>query len=239
MNYTLKDLAKMIDHSLLQPVLTDADLEAGYQIAKEYDVATVCVKPYSVKEAVKALEGRDVQVCSVIGFPHGNNTIALKVAETRQACKDGATEIDMVVNAGKVLGEDWRYVKSEIFAVNKECLKHGAILKVIFENDFLPKDKYKIKLCKICNAVGVAFVKTSTGYGYTKQADGNYNYKGATEQDLILMRKHSDPNVQIKAAGGIRTLDELLKVRELGVTRIGATATVAILEEARKRIEEK
>ena len=239
MNYTLKDLAKMIDHSLLQPVLTDADLEAGYQIAKEYDVVTVCVKPYSVKEAVKALEGSDVQVCSVIGFPHGNNTIALKVAETRQACKDGATEIDMVVNAGKVLGEDWRYVKSEIFAVNKECLKHGAILKVIFENDFLPKDKYKIKLCKICNAVGVAFVKTSTGYGYTKQADGNYNYKGATEQDLILMRKHSDPNVQIKAAGGIRTLDELLKVRELGVTRIGATATVAILEEARKRIEAK
>ena len=239
MNYTLKDLAKMIDHSLLQPVLTDADLEAGYQIAKEYDVATVCVKPYSVKEAVKALEGSDVQVCSVIGFPHGNNTIALKVAETRQACKDGATEIDMVVNAGKVLGEDWRYVKSEIFAVNKECLKHGAILKVIFENDFLPKDKYKIKLCKICNAVGVAFVKTSTGYGYTKQADGNYNYKGATEYDLILMRKHSDPNVQIKAAGGIRTLDELLKVRELGVTRIGATATVAMLEEAKKRIEAK
>ena len=236
MNYTLKNLAKMIDHSLLQPVLTDADLEAGYQIAKEYDVATVCVKPYSVKEAVKALEGSDVQVCSVIGFPHGNNTIALKVAETRQACKDGATEIDMVVNAGKVLGEDWRYVKSEIFAVNKECLKHGAILKVIFENDFLPKDKYKIKLCKICNAVGVAFVKTSTGYGYTKQADGNYNYKGATEHDLILMRKHSDPNVQIKAAGGIRTLDELLKVRELGVTRIGATATVAMLEEAKKRI---
>ena len=239
MNYTLKNLAKMIDHSLLQPVLTDADLEAGYQIAKEYDVATVCVKPYSVKEAVKALEGSDVQVCSVIGFPHGNNTIALKVAETRQACKDGATEIDMVVNAGKVLGEDWRYVKSEIFAVNKECLKHGAILKVIFENDFLPKDKYKIKLCKICNAVGVAFVKTSTGYGYTKQADGNYNYKGATEYDLILMRKHSDPNVQIKAAGGIRTLDELLKVRELGVTRIGATATVAMLEEARKRIAAK
>ena len=239
MNYTLKDLAKMIDHSLLQPVLTDADLEAGYQIAKEYDVATVCVKPYSVKEAVKALEGSDVQVCSVIGFPHGNNTIALKVAETRQACKDGATEIDMVVNAGKVLGEDWRYVKSEIFAVNKECLKHGAILKVIFENDFLPKDKYKIKLCKICNTVGVAFVKTSTGYGYTKQADGNYNYKGATEYDLILMRKHSDPNVQIKAAGGIRTLDELLKVRELGVTRIGATATVAMLEEAKKRIEAK
>ena len=229
----------MIDHSLLQPVLTDADLEAGYQIAKQYDVATVCVKPYSVKEAVKALEGSDVQVCSVIGFPHGNNTIALKVAETRQACKDGATEIDMVVNAGKVLGEDWRYVKSEIFAVNKECLKHGAILKVIFENDFLPKDKYKIKLCKICNAVGVAFVKTSTGYGYTKQADGNYNYKGATEYDLILMRKHSDPNVQIKAAGGIRTLDELLKVRELGVTRIGATATVAMLEEARKRIAAK
>ncbi len=236
MNYTLHELAKMIDHSLLQPVLTDVELAIGYELAKTYHVATVCVKPYSVKDAKIALESSDVEVCSVIGFPHGNNTIALKVAETRQACKDGATEIDMVVNAGKVLGEDWRYVKREIFAVNKECLKHGAILKVIFENDFLPKDKFKVKLCKICSSVGVAFVKTSTGYGYTKQADGSYNYKGATEQDLILMRKHSDPSVQIKAAGGIRTLDELLHVRSLGVTRIGATATIAILEEAKKRL---
>ena len=234
--YTLKDIAKMIDHSLLHPTMTDNDLIEGCQIAKKYDVAAVCIKPYFVKEAAEILKGTEVKVCSVIGFPHGNGTIQAKVFETRLACKDGATEIDMVVNAGKVLGEDWRYVKKEINAINKECLKHGAILKVIFENDFLPKDKYKIKLCKICSTVGVAFIKTSTGYGYVKQTNGDYNYKGATEHDLILMRKHADPKVQIKAAGGVRTLDGLLKVRELGCTRLGATATIAILEDAKGRL---
>jgi deoxyribose-phosphate aldolase len=160
----------------------------------------------------------------------------MKVAETRQACKDGATEIDMVVNVGKVLSEDWRYIKKEMYAILKESHKHGAILKVIFENDFLPKDKYKVKLCKICSTLGVEFVKTSTGYGYNKQADGSYNYKGATEADLKLMRKSCAPEVQVKAAGGVRTLDDLLKVKALGVSRIGATATVAILEEAKKRL---
>jgi deoxyribose-phosphate aldolase len=234
--YTLQDIAKMIDHSLLHPTMTDKDLIEGCQIAKEYDVAAVCIKPYFVKEAAEILKGSDVKVCSVIGFPHGNGTIQAKVFETRLACKDGATEIDMVVNAGKVLGEDWRYVKKEINAINKECLKHGAILKVIFENDFLPKDKHKIKLCKICSTIGVAFIKTSSGYGYVKQANGDYNYKGATEHDLILMRKYADPNVQIKAAGGVRSLDGLLKVRELGCTRLGATATIAILEDAKGRL---
>jgi deoxyribose-phosphate aldolase len=234
--YTLQDIAKMIDHSLLHPTMTDKDLIEGCQIDKEYDVASFCIKPYFVKEAAEILKGSDVKVCSVIGFPHGNGTIQAKVFETRLACKDGATEIDMVVNAGKVLGEDWRYVKKEINAINKECLKHGAILKVIFENDFLPKDKHKIKLCKICSTIGVAFIKTSTGYGYVKQANGDYNYKGATEHDLILMRKYADPNVQIKAAGGVRSLDGLLKVRELGCTRLGATATIAILEDAKGRL---
>ncbi len=233
---SLSELAKMIDHSLLQPNLTDAELEAGCTLARQYDVATVCIKPYYVKRAVELLQGSDVGVCTVVGFPHGGNTIAVKVAETRQACKDGATEIDMVVNVGKVLSEDWRYVKKEIYAILKECHKHGAILKVIFENDFLPKDKYKIKLCKICSTLGVEFVKTSTGYGYSKQADGSYNYKGATEADVRLMRKNSTPEVQVKAAGGIRALDELLKMKALGATRIGATATVAMLEEAKKRL---
>jgi deoxyribose-phosphate aldolase len=236
MKLTLKEVSKMIDHSLLHPTMTDEDLRAGCELAKEYNAASVCIKPYAVKMAADILRGSDVLVCTVIGFPHGNSTINIKVAETRQACKDGATEIDMVVNIGKVLSEDWRYVKKEINAINKECLKNGAILKVIFENDYLPKDKYKIKLCQICSTVGVAFVKTSSGYGFVKQANGDYNYKGATEHDLKLMRKYSAPNVQIKGAGGIRTLDDLLKVHEWGVTRIGATATVAIVEDAKKRL---
>jgi deoxyribose-phosphate aldolase len=236
MKLSLKEVSKMIDHSLLHPTMTDEDLRAGCELAKEYDAASVCIKPYAVKMAAEILRGSDVLVCTVIGFPHGNSTINIKVAETRQACKDGATEIDMVVNIGKVLSEDWRYVKKEINAINKECLKHGAILKVIFENDYLPKDKHKIKLCQICSTVGVAFVKTSSGYGFIKQANGDYNYKGATEHDLKLMRKYSAPNVQIKGAGGIRTLDDLLKVHEWGVTRIGATATVAIVEDAKKRL---
>jgi deoxyribose-phosphate aldolase len=236
MNFTLRDIAKMIDHSLLHPTMTDQDLINGCALAKQYDVATVCIKPYFVKQAKELLAGSEVGVCTVVGFPHGSSTILMKVAETRQACKDGATEIDVVVNVGKVLTEDWRYVKRELFAVQKECAKHGAILKVIFENDFLPKDKFKIKLCKICSVLGIAFVKTSTGYGFVKQPDGNNITKGATEHDLILMRKHSDEAVQIKAAGGVRTLDDTLKVRALGVTRIGATATVAILEEAKKRL---
>ncbi len=234
--FTIKDISKMIDHSLLHPTMTDKDLVEGCKIAKEYDVAAVCIKPYFVKEAAEILKDSDVKVCSVIGFPHGNGTIQAKVFETKVACKDGATEIDMVVNAGKVLSEDWRYVKKEINAINKECVKYGAILKVIFENDFISKDKYKIKLCKICSIVGVAFIKTSTGYGYVKQSNGDYNYKGATESDLILMRKYADPNVQIKAAGGVRTLDGLLKVRELGCTRLGATATIAIIEDAKARL---
>jgi deoxyribose-phosphate aldolase len=235
MNYTISELAKMIDHSLLHPTMNDAELDKGCEIANEYNVATVCVKPYYVKRAAELLKGSDVKVCSVIGFPHGNSTTKLKVLETRQACLDGATEIDMVVNCGKVLSEDWRSIKSDIYAVNKECLKHGAVLKVIFENDFLPKNSYKVKLCKICTAIGVAFVKTSTGYGYVKQPNGDYNYKGATLADVDMMRKHF-PNGEIKAAGGIRSLDDLLLFREHGVTRIGATATVAMLEEAKKRL---
>ena len=234
--FTLIEISKMIDHSLLHPTMTDKELIDGCKIALDYDVAAVCIKPYFVKECADLLKGSNVKVCSVIGFPHGNGTIQAKVFETKLACKDGATEIDMVVNAGKVLGEDWRYVKKEINAINKECIKNGAILKVIFENDFLPKDKYKIKLCKICSIVGVAFIKTSTGYGYVKQANGDYNYKGATEHDLILMRKYADPNVEIKAAGGVRTLDGLLRVKELGCSRLGASATIAILEEAKQRL---
>lgn len=231
----IRELAKMIDHSLLHPTMTDKELEEGCAIAKKYDAASVCIKPYAVKQAVQWLTGSDVLVCTVIGFPHGNSTTEIKVAETLLACKEGATEIDMVVNIGKVLGEDWAFVSDEIRQINEACVQNGAILKVIFENDYLPEDKYKIKLCEICSEIGVAFVKTSTGYGFVKGADGKYSYEGATEHDLKLMRKHSAPTVQIKAAGGVRTLDDLLKVKSWGVTRIGATATIAIIEAAKKR----
>lgn len=231
----IKELAKMIDHSLLHPTMTDVDLEAGCQLARDYDVASVCIKPYAIKQAVEWLKGSDVLVGTVIGFPQGNSAIAIKVAETEQACKDGAVEIDMVVNIGRVLGEDWTYIEKEIAAVQEACLDHGAILKVIFENDFLPEDKYKIRLCEICSQLKVAFVKTSTGYGMVKGSDGKYGYKGATESDLKLMRKHSAPEVQVKAAGGVRTLDDLLKVKALGVTRVGATATVAMINAAAER----
>lgn len=231
---TLLQLAKMIDHSLLHPTMTDADILAGLKIAREQNVATACVKPYLIPLAKKELSGTDVQVCPVIGFPHGNSTTEIKVQEATAAAEAGGQEIDMVVNIGKVLGGDWEYVTREINEINRVVVRHGAILKVIFENDYL-KPEHIIRLCGICTGLGVAFVKTSTGYGFVKQADGSYNYLGATVSDLKLMRQHSGSKVQIKAAGGIRTLDDLLHVMSLGVTRIGATATVAILEEAKKR----
>jgi len=227
----------MIDHSLLHPTMTDEILKRECEVAVKYDVASVCIKPYAVKDAVEWLQGSDVLVGTVIGFPHGNSSIDIKVQETKAAIADGAVEIDMVVNIGKVLGEDWDYVKKEITAIKDATVDGDAILKVIFENDHLPEDKYKIKLCEICSDLKVAFVKTSTGYGFVKGSDGKYSYSGATEHDLKLMRKHSAPEVQVKAAGGVRTLDDLLKVRELGVTRVGATATIKMLEDAKERFE--
>lgn len=231
---TLRQLAKMIDHSLLHPTMTDADILNGLKIAREYNVATACVKPYLIPLAKKELAGTDVLVCPVIGFPHGNSTTGIKVAEASEAAKAGGAEIDMVVNIGKVLGSDWEYVTREIHQVNDAVTAHGAILKVIFENDYL-NSEHIVKLCEICTHLGVAFVKTSTGYGFVKQADGSYNYRGATVKDLKLMREKSGKEVQIKAAGGVRTLDDLLHVMSIGVTRIGATATVAILEDAKSR----
>ena len=231
----VKEIAKMIDHSLLHPTMTDDALRAGCRLAKKYDAASVCIKPYAVPLAVAELEGSDVLVGTVIGFPHGNSHVDIKVQETERACRDGAVEIDMVVNIGKVLGEAWDYVEQEIAAVLAACRRHDAILKVIFENDFLPEDKYKIRLCEICSALGVDFVKTSSGYGMVKGADGKDSYQGATDHDLKLMRAHCPAGVQVKAAGGVRTLDDTLRVKELGVTRIGATATAAIVEAARER----
>ena len=224
------EIAKMIDHSLLHPTMDDQTLREGIELAKKYHVASVCIKPYAVKMAAEMLQGSDVMVCTVIGFPHGNSRVDVKVFEAERAIDDGAEEIDMVVNIGKVLSEDWDYVNYEIGSIVAVTKKHKAALKVIFENDFLTNDLHKIKLCEICSKLKVEFVKTSTGYGFNKQSDGSYSYKDATEDDLILMRRYSDPSVEVKAAGGIRTLEDTLKVRELGVTRIGATATEAIIQ---------
>jgi len=226
---TKHEIAKMIDHSLLHPTMDDETLKEGIELARKYNVASVCIKPYAVKMAADLLKGSDVMVGTVIGFPHGNSKVEVKVFEAEKALEDGAVEIDMVVNSGKVLSGDWDYVDAEIGAIAAVTKKQGAALKVIFENDFLPEDSYKIKLCGICNKHKVEFVKTSTGYGFVKQSDGSYNYKGATLHDLELMRRHADPEVQVKAAGGVRSLEDTLKVRELGVTRIGATATETIL----------
>lgn len=224
------EIAKMIDHSLLHPTLDDRALKEGIEVAKKHHVASVCIKPYAVKMAAEMLKGTDVMVSTVVGFPHGNSRVDVKIYETERAIDDGAEEIDMVVNIGKVLSEDWDYVTREIAALVAVTKKHGAVLKVIFENDFLTNDLHKIKLCEICSQLGVDFVKTSTGYGFVRQSDGTYSYRGATEKDLILMRRYSDDAVEVKAAGGIRTLEDTLKVRALGVTRIGATATEAILQ---------
>jgi deoxyribose-phosphate aldolase len=225
----------MIDHSLLHPTLTDKELIAGCELAKSYNVASVCIKPYAVKMAAELLKGSPVKVGCVIGFPHGNSATEVKKYETRVACRDGAVEIDMVVNIGKALGGDWKFVQKDVKAVVREAHKHGAIVKVIFENDFLPDDAVKIKLCKICEKAGADFVKTSTGYGFVKGADGKYSYQGATEHDIKLMRANCSPKVQVKAAGGVRDLDALIKVRDWGCTRCGASATAAMLDDYKKR----
>lgn len=228
------DLARMIDHSLLHPTMTDAQLRAGLATARACGCATACIKPYAVPLAAELLAGSGVGVCAVAGFPHGNGHPDLIAAEAGRAIDEGATEIDIVANAGKILGGDWDWVHGALKLVNDAVTARGAILKVIFENDYLT-DEHIIRLCAICTEVKVAFVKTSTGYGFVKQPDGDYNYRGATDVHLRLMRRHSGPRVQLKAAGGVRTLDDLLRVRALGVTRIGATATETILREAIRR----
>jgi deoxyribose-phosphate aldolase len=224
-DYTYLDIAKMIDHSLLAPVLTDADLEAGCLLARRYDVASVCVKPYYLKRCAELLAGSPVAAGTVIGFPHGGHRTSIKAAEAEQALRDGGTELDMVVNIGKVLSEDWGFVRDDIRAVVELSHQAGAIVKVIFENCYL-QDRHKIRLCEICADAGADFVKTSTGF-----ASG-----GATLEDLKLMRKHSPPHVRVKAAGGIRTLDALLEVRAIGVARCGATRTAEMLDECKRRL---
>jgi len=225
MDYTYEGIAKMIDHSLLNPALTDEDLKRGCRLALEYNVASVCIMPYYLKRCAEILAGSTVKPGTTVGFPHGGHTTAVKVAEAKRALADGAEELDMVVNISKVLSEDWDYVRDDIRAVVEVVHAAGKKVKVIFENCYL-EDGHKIKLCEICGELGADWVKTSTGYGPG----------GATDHDLKLMREHSPPHVQVKAAGGIRTLDRLLQVRALGVTRVGASRTVDILDECRRRL---
>ncbi len=235
MNNTVLSFAKMIDHSILHPTMTDEGLKKECEVAKKYNVASVCVKPYMVPDAVSLLKGTDVLVGCVIGFPAGNSTIKTKVFEAEASCNDGAVEIDMVVNIAKVLEGKWDYAEEEIKAVTNACHKKGAIVKVIFETDYVSNENDIIKLCKICTKVGADYVKTSSGFGFVKQVNGDYNYKGATIPILKLMKKSIGPKVKVKAAGGVRTLDQLISVKEAGCARCGATATIIILEEAIKR----
>ncbi len=225
MDYTYLDIAKMIDHSLLNPTLTDRQLEEGCQLALQYDTASVCILPYALRRCWEILHGSDVRASTTIGFPHGGHATAVKVAETLRALDDGGEELDMVVNLSKVLSGDWDYVVRDIAAVIEPTHKAGQKVKVIFENCYL-NDAQKIRLCEICTELNADWVKTSTGYGTG----------GATLDDLKLMRKHAGPRVQVKAAGGIRDLDSLLAVRAVGATRSGATKTREILEECKRRL---
>jgi deoxyribose-phosphate aldolase len=219
---TYEQLAKVIDHSLLKPELTEADVIAGCDLAKKYHVASVCVKPCDVKLAAKTLAGSDVAVGTVVGFPHGNSTTAIKAAEAKQAIADGAVELDMVINIGAVRSGKYDYVRQDIKAV-VEATKGKAIIKVILENAYLTEAE-KIKGCKLVEEAGADFVKTSTGYAPS----------GATLEDLRLMRTNVSPKVQVKAAHGIRTLQALLDVIDAGATRCGATATATMLDDFKK-----
>lgn len=226
MDYTYQDIAKMIDHSLLNPTLTTTELEAGCQLALLYDVASVCILPHYLKRCAELLRGSAVQASTTIGFPHGGHTTAVKRAEAEQALADGGQELDMVVNISRVLSGDWDYVHRDLATVIAVTHAAGQKVKVIFENCYL-REEHKLRLCRICGELNADWVKTSTGYGSG----------GATIEDLKLMRQHSPPHVQVKAAGGVRDLDKLLEVRALGVTRAGATRTKDMLEECKRRLQ--
>lgn len=225
---TLKQLAKTIDHSLLRPELTETEVIAGCELAKKYDVASVCVKPCHVCLAAKVLRGSDVRVSTVIGFPHGSNCTAIKVAEARQAISDGAVELDMVLNIGELRSGNYDYVRDDIKAVVDIAHSVNALVKVILENAYLTNDQ-KVTACHLVEEAGGDFVKTSTGFAPS----------GATQDDVRLMRQNISPHIQVKAAGGVRTLEAALQMIDAGVTRMGATATATILDEFAKQQEAK
>jgi deoxyribose-phosphate aldolase len=225
MQYTYGDVAKMIDHSLLHPTLTGADLEAGCRLALTYDVASVCILPYYLKRCAAILRGSTVKASTTIGFPHGGHTAAIKRAEAERALADGCEELDLVVNISQVLSGEWNAVGDDIRPVIEAAHAAGQKVKVIFENCYL-QDEHKIRLCVLCSELGADWVKTSTGYGSG----------GATIDDLKLMRRHAAPHVQVKAAGGVRDLDKLGEVRAFGVSRVGASRTREMLDDCRRRL---
>jgi deoxyribose-phosphate aldolase len=225
MDYTYQDIAKLIDHSLLNPSIAAEALDAGCRLALDYGVAGVCIMPYYLRRCAELLRGSAVRPGTTIGFPHGVHATAVKLAEARQAVADGAQELDMVCNISKVLSGDWRYVREDLREVIDAAHQAGRKVKVIFENCYLNAEQ-KIRLCEICGELRADWVKTSTGFGTG----------GATIDDLRLMLAHVPPHVQVKAAGGIRDLDTLLAIRALGVTRVGATRTKEMLDECRRRL---
>lgn len=225
MDYTYHDISKMIDHALLVPTTTTEDLEAGCKLALAYDVASVCIMPYYLRRCSELLGGSTVMASTTIGFPHGANTTAIKVAEAQQAIDDGCQELDVVTNISKVVSGDWDYVRAELAALVEVAHDAGQKIKVIFENCYL-NDAQKIQLCQICSEIGADWVKTSTGYGT----------HGATVEDLKLMRANSADVVQVKAAGGVKDMDMMLEVRTIGVSRVGSSRTQSILDECRVRL---
>jgi deoxyribose-phosphate aldolase len=225
------NLVSMIDHAVLHPTATDEDLVRECAVAVKLDVASVCVKPYMVARASSLLAASDVAVGTVIGFPQGGNVTEIKAAEALLACQQGAGELDMVINIAKALEEDWEYIAADIQGVLNIALQQNAILKVIFETDYITSDTAKQTLCEICSQLGVGFVKTSTGFGYTKQASGDYNYQGATLGDIKLMAQHSTNNVAVKASGGIRTTSQAQAMVDSGATRLGTSSSQAIFDD--------
>ncbi len=227
MAITPHDIAKMLDHSTLQPNLTEADIRKGCELALKYDCASVCARPADVPILAEMLKGSDVKVCTVIGFPHGNHHTSIKVAEAKLALDEGCTELDMVINIGKMIAGDHDYVREEIRQLADLAHAQGAILKVILETCYLT-DEQKIACCKLSTEAGADFVKTSTGYGS----------KGCTIDDLKLMRANVPAAMRVKGSGGIRDLDTVLSARAVGASRCGVSATAAIMEEAEKRFAE-
>ncbi len=223
-------IAQYIDHAVLHPIQTDVDLEAGCTICNKLGVASICVKPSMVARAADLLANSSVKVSTVIGFPHGGTSTTAKAAEAEQACQDGAVELDMVVNIGRTLAEDYSFVEEDIRQVVAVAAKHKAIVKVIFETGLLQSDEQKIELCGCAERAGAEFVKTSTGFGFIKATDGGLQSTGATVADIKLMRKHFSRGV--KASGGIRSLADARAFIALGASRLGTSSTeVLVLEE--------
>lgn len=225
MSYRYEDLAKLIDHSLLQPMTTVEQLEQGCQLAIRYDVASVCIMPYYLKRCAEILKGTAVAPSTTIGFPHGGHTTTIKLREAEIAIAEGCLELDMVINISKAVSGDWKYVASEIQSIVQMAHAQQRKVKVIFENCYL-NDEQKKSLCRICCDCGADWVKTSTGYGTG----------GATIADLQLMLDHVTGGVQVKAAGGVRDLPTLLQVWRMGVTRVGSSRTSELLEAARREL---